>query len=195
MVTALRCIKLPKGPEQTIRWDDGTGTEMKTKPGTTAFYSCQMLYESLTPEQKAIADNSRVQYAPHPYQWISQAKQDSLGITIPQKQGKELPMDEMPPVDEAKVKTYPMVWKNEVNGKPAFMVHNFIVQKIFVKTAPDSEERVIDDVDEVRAFLFPFSRKMLEPETILLAPYEEGDIALWNNRVSLSLCETSEAQG
>ena len=89
----------------------------------------------------------------------------------------------MPPVDPTKVKTYPMVWKNEFNGKPAFMVHNFIVQKIFVKTSLDSEERIIDDVDEVRAFLFPFSRKMLEPESILLAPYEEGDIAVWNNRV------------
>ena len=107
-----------------------------------------------------------------------------MGITIPQGQGKELAMDEMPPVDESKVKIYPMVWKNEVNGKPAFMVHNFIVQKIFVKTSPDSEERIIDDVDEVRAFLFPFSRKMLEPENILMAPYEEGDIAVWNNRVS-----------
>lgn len=120
-----------------------------------------------------------------PSRWVSQAKQDSMGITIPQKQGKEIPMDQMPPVDEAKIKTYPMVWKNEVTGKPAFMVHNFIVQKIFVKTAPDSEERIIDDVDEVRAFLFPFSRKMLEPETILMAPYDEGDIAVWNNRVSL----------
>jgi alpha-ketoglutarate-dependent taurine dioxygenase len=95
-------------------------------------------------------------------------------------------MDEMPPVDESKVKIYPMVWKNEVTGKPAFMVHNFIVQKIFMKTSPDSEEKIIDDVDEVRAFLFPFSRKMLEPENILMAPYEEGDIAVWNNRVSLS---------
>jgi hypothetical protein len=67
LITALRCLKLPKGPEQTIRWDDGSGKTMKTRPGLTAFYSCQQLYESLTPQQKAIADNSRVQYAPHPY--------------------------------------------------------------------------------------------------------------------------------
>ena len=121
--------------------------------------------------------------------WVSQAKQDSLGITIPQKQGKELSAEEMPPVDPAKIKTYPMVWKNEVTGKPAFMVHNFIVQKIYLKTTPDSEERIIDDVDEVRAFLFPFSRKMLEPENILIVPYNEGDIAVWNNRVSIThLC-------
>lgn len=94
-------------------------------------------------------------------------------------------MNEMPPWEESKLKTYPMVWHNELNGKPAFMVHNFIAQKLFIKTSPDSEERVIDDVDEVRAFLFPFSRKMLEPENILLAPYEEGDIAVWNNRVRI----------
>jgi xanthine dioxygenase len=67
LVTALRCLTLPKGPEQTIRWDDGSGTEMKTAPGLTAFYSCEDLYEALTPEEKAVADNSHVCYAPHSY--------------------------------------------------------------------------------------------------------------------------------
>lgn len=66
-VTALRCLKLPKGPEQTIRWDDGSETEMKTSPGLTAFYSCEQLYEMLTGEERAFADHSRVVYAPHPY--------------------------------------------------------------------------------------------------------------------------------
>lgn len=69
-VTALRCLKLPRGPEQILRWDDGSGTEMKIKPGLTAFYSCEQLYEMLTPEERATADNSRVQYAPHPYQSV-----------------------------------------------------------------------------------------------------------------------------
>lgn len=66
-VTALRCLKLPKGPDQTIRWEDDSGTEMKTAPGLTAFYSCEQLYEMLTPDEKAFADNSRVAYSPHPY--------------------------------------------------------------------------------------------------------------------------------
>jgi alpha-ketoglutarate-dependent taurine dioxygenase len=66
-VTALRCLKLPVGPEQTLRWEDGSGTELKVAPGLTAFYSCEQLYEMLTPEERAIADNSRVAYSPHPY--------------------------------------------------------------------------------------------------------------------------------
>lgn len=69
LITALRCLKLPNGPPQTIRWDDGSGTEMKgVRPGLTAFYSCEQLYEMLSEDEKAIVDNSMVQYAPHPYQ-------------------------------------------------------------------------------------------------------------------------------
>lgn len=105
-------------------------------------------------------------------------------MTIPQKQGREVPMDEMPPWEESKLKTYPMVWHNEVTGKPAFMVHAIIAQKLLLKTTPDAQEQVISDVDEVRAWLYNISRRMIEPENILVADYEEGDIAVWNNRVS-----------
>jgi xanthine dioxygenase len=108
-VTALRCLNLPnQNLEQTIRWDDGSGMEMKTKPGRTAFYSCEQLYEMLTPEEKAIADNSYVTYAPFPYHWISKCKQDTIGITIPQGQGMEIPMNEMPEWEPEKVKKYPV---------------------------------------------------------------------------------------
>ena len=117
------------------------------------------------------------------YRWISGCKQDSLGMTIPQGQGREIPWDKMPPYEESKVKEYPMVWHNEVTGKPAFMVHAIIAQKLLLKNSPDAEVQVIDNVDQVRAWLYRISRRMIEPENILIAPYEEGDIAVWNNRV------------
>jgi alpha-ketoglutarate-dependent taurine dioxygenase len=120
--------------------------------------------------------------------WISKYKQDSLGLTIPQGQGKEIPMDEMPPFEESKVKNYPMVWHNLVTGKPAFMVHAIMAQKLFLKTSPESEVKVMDEVDEVRDFCFRIMRRMIEPENTLVAPYEEGDVAVWNNRVSHCLC-------
>jgi xanthine dioxygenase len=181
-VTALRALTLPRGPLQTLRWDDGSGTEMQVSPGLTAFYSCEQLYEMLTPEERAFADNSRVAYAPHPYMWISRCKQDSLGMTIPQGQGKELPPHELPPVEESKLKEYPMVWHNEVTGKAAFMVHSIIAQRLLLRNSPEGKERVVDDVDEVRAWLYNIHRRMVEPENILVAPYEEGDVAVWNNR-------------
>lgn len=90
----------------------------------------------------------------------------------------------MPPYEESKIKEYPMVWHNEVTGKPAFMVHGIIAQKLLLKNSPEAEVKVIDNVDEVRAWLFRISRRMIEPENILIAPYSEGDIAVWNNRVS-----------
>lgn len=62
-------------------------------------------------------------------------------------------MDELPPYEVSKIKKYPMVWHNKVTGKPAFMVHSIIAWKLHIKTSPDDEERIVNDVDEVRRFL------------------------------------------
>ncbi|EME77685.1 uncharacterized protein MYCFIDRAFT_191119 [Pseudocercospora fijiensis CIRAD86] len=183
-VTALRCVKLPdQGLKQTVVWDDGSGAKLENvRPGRTAYFSCEQLYEMLTPEEKAISENSYVTYSPHPYQWISRCKQDPIGITIAQGQGLELKDEELPPVDEKKVKKYPMVWHNEVTGKKAFMVHSIIAKKLHLKSSPTDEEKVIDDVDEVRAWLYGFDRRMVKPRNVLIAPYEEGDVCVWHNR-------------
>ncbi|MAD84951.1 MAG: hypothetical protein CL912_18490 [Deltaproteobacteria bacterium] len=182
LVTALRCVKLPVGPEQTLRWDDGTGREIKVKPGLTAFYSCEQQYAEFSPEEREMVDNSEVQYAAHPYQWISRCKQDSMGITIPQGQGLEMKPDERPQVDESKVQRLPMVWHNPVTGKGAFMVHAIIAEKLFIKKTKNSAVQVIDNVDEVRALLLGLMKRMVSPENVMVAPYEEGDVAVWNNR-------------
>jgi hypothetical protein len=67
-----------------------------------------------------------------------------------------------------------MVWHNELTGKPAFMVHAIIAQKLHIKKSPDDKEQLINNVDEVRKFLYPFARRMVTPENVLVAPYEEG---------------------
>jgi xanthine dioxygenase len=104
-------------------------------------------------------------------------------MTVPQGQGRELTPEEMPEFDESKVKMYRMVWHNPMTGKPAFIVHSIVAQKLLLKTSPDAEVRVVDNVDEVRAWLYKIHRRIMEPKNILMAPYEEGDIAVWNNRV------------
>jgi hypothetical protein len=57
-VTTLRCVRVPKGPPLTIRWDDASGRTMKAQPGGTAFYSNAPLYSPLTPEEKTLADST-----------------------------------------------------------------------------------------------------------------------------------------
>lgn len=61
------------------------------------------------------------------------------------------------------------------------MVHAIIAQELFWKSSPDAEERVVEDVDEVRKLLFGLMRRIVEPENVLIAPYEEcGIIGAWN---------------
>jgi alpha-ketoglutarate-dependent taurine dioxygenase len=65
--TALRAVKCPVGPDIQVNWDDGSNQSMKCKPGQTAFVSNIQLYELLRDEEKMLAENSWVEYAPYPY--------------------------------------------------------------------------------------------------------------------------------
>lgn len=47
---------------------------MKARPGQTAFISSIQIYDMLTEEEKVMADNSWVEYAPFPYMWIERCK-------------------------------------------------------------------------------------------------------------------------
>ena len=93
--TTLRAIKLPKGPDLTIRWDDNSGFSMKTKPGRTAFFSTSQLYNLLTEEEKVLVDNSSVEYAPRPYLWTENCRGHSNGMGLV-NQGKEKKLEELP---------------------------------------------------------------------------------------------------
>jgi xanthine dioxygenase len=93
--TALRAVILPVGPDLTVNWDDGSGLSMKAKPGQTAFFSNVQLYELLSEEEKIMAENSSVEYAPFPYMWLENCKGNSNGLGLV-TQGKEHTMDEMP---------------------------------------------------------------------------------------------------
>ena len=80
--TALRCVKAPVGPELTVNWDDGSGLSMKTKPGLTGFWSSTQLYDLLSDEEKMMADNSWVEYAPFPYKFIENCKGNANGLGL-----------------------------------------------------------------------------------------------------------------
>lgn len=107
-VTTLYAVNVPKGPKQVVRYDDGSGDELPVPLGTTAFVSGKTMFNILPPELKSVAIRAKVTYAPHPYVWMAPAKAKSTGLGI-ETDHLEMPFDQLPPWEEAKRKTYPVV--------------------------------------------------------------------------------------
>lgn len=170
----------PDGSHLTIHWDDGSGTTMPTEPGLTAFVSCVQMYDLMSDEEKKVADHSWVEYAPHPYQWIADCKGNTTGLGL-YTQGKERRVEDISDWDPREVKRYPMAWVNPVTGEKAFMVHGICARRLFLRSSPGEEPRVVDDVVEIRAFLKGIQSRVLKPEYVMLPPLEEGDIVMWAN--------------
>jgi alpha-ketoglutarate-dependent taurine dioxygenase len=74
-----------------------------------------------------------------------------------------------------------MVWVNPVTGEKAFHVHSICARKLFLRSSPDSKPEVMDDVIAIRKFLADIQLRILKPQYILMAPVEEGDVAIWDN--------------
>jgi alpha-ketoglutarate-dependent taurine dioxygenase len=96
--------------------------------------------------------------------------------------GLETPYDDLPSNDPALVMRYPLVWRNPYTGEKMLQVHHLVAAKLYVRTSPDGPETVIDDLKEVRDKLYDLQRPFLQPENVLVAPVEEGDIVVWYNR-------------
>lgn len=112
-VTSLLAVKVPAGRTQTLRYDDGTGDEMTVPLGTTAFVSSYHMYDILSEQDKKFARESLVEYAAHPYIWMSGARANTVGLGMV-SEGNELPESELPPIEQEKIKILPMCWKNPV---------------------------------------------------------------------------------
>lgn len=193
--TTLRCIKRPRSPILKIHWDDESGNVMESEPGLTAFFSNCQTYELMSYADKKMADHSWVEYAPYPYQWIGDCKGNSNGLGL-KSEGKEKKIEELGEWDPKHVKTYPMVWVNPVTGEKAFMVHGICARKLFVRSSPDEEPTVIDDVVKIREFLKPIQERVLTPEYIMIPKTEEGDVVMWANyQVFHSAVDYPEAFG
>ena len=136
----------------TVRWDDDSGSELKIAPGATAVVAGSRALELLDDELRNIVLNSRIEYAPHAFKWMSTAHSTRLGHLI-ETEGLEMPLDQLPAWDQHKVCIYPMVWTNPVTGEKSLQVHGQGAFKLYLKCAPDAEETVIDDLKEVRAFM------------------------------------------
>jgi alpha-ketoglutarate-dependent taurine dioxygenase len=151
-VGCLLAVRTPKGPDVHVQWDDGSGTEMTIAPGATAMVAGSRALELLDPKMKELVYNSRIEYAPHCFEWMSTAHSTRLGHTI-ETEGLEKPLDQLKPWTKEKICVYPMVWRNPVTGQDSLQVHGQGAFKLFLKSSPDAEEKVVDDLGEVRAFL------------------------------------------
>jgi alpha-ketoglutarate-dependent taurine dioxygenase len=174
-VTSLMAVKVPKTEFQNLRYDDGTGDKLSVSRGSTAFVSSFKMFDLLSEEDKEFARTTKVQYAPHPYIWMSPARSRSDGLGLV-SDGLELDCTSLPPIEEEKIKILPMCWKNPVTGKLALQVHPSAVQKLHL-----ADGTVIDDLKEVREIVHRLQRPGIAPELVLGIDWEEGDMAIFNN--------------
>ena len=174
-VTSLMAVKVPKSDQQKLRYDDGTGDELSVSRGSTAFVSSYRMYDVLSEEDKEFARTTKVQYAPHPYVWMSPSKSRSDGLGIV-SDDLELPHSELPPIDDSKIQVLPMCWQNPVTGKLALQVHPSAVEKLHL-----ADGTVFDDLKEVRNIVHRLQRPGIAPEFVHAIDWEEGDMAVFNN--------------
>ncbi|KAI7864051.1 taurine catabolism dioxygenase [Spinellus fusiger] len=174
-VTALFGVKNPEARRQTVQYDDGTGDEMEVQLGTTAFISGQHAFEILSPEEKDFCFRTKVQYAAHPYLWMSTAKARSTGLGMV-SEGKEMTPDQLPPVNEEDIKIYPMLWKNPVTHKIHLQVHPAAAQDLI------TDGKRVGDLTKVREILYKLQRPSISPANVYAHEWNDGDLVFFHNR-------------
>lgn len=176
VATTLLAVKVPGGRTQTVRYDDGTGDELVVPLGTTAFVDGEATYNLLSDEDKAFARGTRVEYAAHPYIWMSTAKSRPTGLGMV-SQGLELSDEDLPPVDESAIQILPMCWRNPVTGNLALQIHPSAVRRLHL-----ADGTVVDDLKEVRDTVYRLQRPGIAPPKVYAHDWQEGDLVIFHNR-------------
>ena len=176
VVTTLLEVKVPQGRRQTCRYDDGTQDELDVPLGTTAFVSGYSMYDLLSDADKEFCRTTKVEYAPHPYIWMSSAKARSDGLGLV-SEGLEVPLDELPAIEEDKIQVLPLCWRNPVTGKLALQVHPSAIRKLHLANGT-----TVDDLAEVREIIHRLQRPGIAPKMVYAHDWQEGDFVLFHNR-------------
>ncbi|KAJ6561518.1 Clavaminate synthase-like protein [Mycena vulgaris] len=176
-VTTLYGITVPSGNRQTCRYDDGTGDELPVPLGTTAFVSGRTI---------VLQVRSRVKYAPHPYVWMAPAHAalnwPGTGIG-----SLELPLSDLPPWEEAKIKILPVV----STAQNLTDMHPCGAAELLVDPLPAGAKREgalypdgghIKDIKDVRAMLYKMQRPAIAPKLVYPHDWSEKDLVLFHNR-------------
>lgn len=156
-----------------VEYDDGD--ELEVTQGATAFVSGAKAFELLTPEEQKRALGTKVVYAPHPYIFISPARATSDGLTMVSEQ-KEMPLDELPPWEESKVKELPLVWTNPVTKKHHLQVHGCCIHRL---KYPDG---TVLELEDARKEVHRMMRPAIASKYVYAHDWEAGDLAIFYNR-------------
>ncbi|EEQ39142.1 Taurine catabolism dioxygenase TauD, TfdA family protein [Clavispora lusitaniae] len=179
MVTTLLGIKVPPATQtQLIDYDDGTGDKLELTQGATCFVSGAAAFDRLSDEEKEFALNTIVEYAPHPYIFISPAKATKDGLTMV-SEGKEMDLKDLPEWEESKIKRLPMVWTNPVTKKHHLQVHGCCIHKLHTKTG--SETKTLG-LEEARKKVHSMMRPAIAPQNVLAHSWKQGDLVIFFNR-------------
>ncbi|KAK1232111.1 hypothetical protein PQX77_004769 [Marasmius sp. AFHP31] len=179
-VTGLYAIKIPDGPKQTVRYDDGSGDELSVPLGTTAFESGQNTFDILPPELKSVAVRAKAKCAPRPYEWMSTARFKSTGMGL-ETEGLEKGLDQLSAWEEEDIKIFPL---------GSLSLCFFLVQEVIIDPVSDEGKKGtlyphgahLKDLQEVRDLLWKMQRPGITPSLVYPHDWKEKDLLLWNNR-------------
>lgn len=178
-VTTLLGIKVPPATQtQTIDYDDGSGEKLELLQGATCFVSGNAAYERLSEAEKEFALNTVVEYAPHPYIFISPAKATKDGLTMV-SEGKEAAFSDLPPWEESKIKKLPMVWTNPLTKKHHLQVHGCCLYKLHTNV---NGKTVVLELEDARKKVHSMMRPAISPDKVLAHGWSQGDLVMFYNR-------------
>ncbi|KAF8500765.1 Clavaminate synthase-like protein [Russula emetica] len=178
-VTTLYGIQVPK---QICRYDDGRGNTLLVPLGTTAFVSGKTMFDILPRELQSVAVRART---PHPFEWMKPAAAHSTGLTI-ESEGKEVPLNELPPWTEDNIKVLPVTWKNSVTGALHFQVNVCAAQELLIDPLPEGASREgvlysdgahIKDLKEVRDLLYKMQHPAIAPSPDQVRAFHQCNLA------------------
>jgi len=108
--------------------------------------------------------------------WMSPARSRSDGLGMV-SEGKEIPLSDLPPIDESKIQILPLCWKNPATGKLALQVHPSAVRKLHL-----ADGTIVEDLQEAREIIHRLQRPGIAPGRVYCHDWEEGDLVLFHNR-------------
>ncbi|KAJ7268526.1 Clavaminate synthase-like protein [Mycena rebaudengoi] len=188
-VTTLYGLRVPAGPRQVCRYDDGTGDELPVPLASTVFVSGKTMFALLPPQLKNLAVRAHVKYAPHPWVWMTPAHAKSTGLGM-ESEGLEVAYSELPAWKEEKRNILPMVWKTPTTGELSFQVHGCGAAEILIDPLPaDAATKGalyphgahLMDLEEVRELLYKMQRPAIASQFVYPHDWHENDLILFNN--------------